>query len=665
MNNSSPVFLSGGPRRLVRRGSQRWPPAFAEAAAGKPAPPGRGAAWLFTGVVLAGLVLAGTGLAALPTGEAVVAARTGRASVRVFSGPVHEGRKKVRELFEGSSFGENTRVMTAADGRLSLVCSPGAILCVAPRTEATVQQLRHTADGLPRSEDDLIRRIHLDLHKGRIRVQAGTPIPTLDIRITTPMGRVQAHGGSFVVAQDRNRRWNVYCDAYELTLVSPDGESVVLKAGEAAWFWIDRNKRFNIRHEGVAINGDLHEFELCNAYFEDLEPFIERDRRFDRAGLEKYLGGTRPLVGVDDAGLVTDVSPSDRLAQTLKAVPALPAGAGGLPGGRWEERRIWTWYDQLGPVKGVNYIPRTAVNSVEMWMKETFDPETIDEELGWARGLGYNSIRVQLQFVVWQADPEGFLERVDQLLDLAAGHGLRMVPVLFDDLNRAGQPPRIGPQPEPVPDAHNARWVSSPAPEAVTDRSQWPELEQYVKGVMGEFRRDGRILYWDLYNNAGNSGLWEKTLPLMDQTFNWARSVDAAQPLAVSAWRKFGSAMAARKLERSDLVTFQSFESVETVEAQLQLLQRYQRPIICSDWLVRQAGSDFEQLLPLFAAYRVGWFNCGLVSGKTQLQVQEARFRSEQKPDLWQQGMLHADGTPYDRKEAELVQGFRYLEAAQ
>ena len=614
--------------------------------------------------LLAGGFWAAPVLARPPAGEAVVAAMTGQASARVFTGPVHEGRTEVRDLFEGAAVGENTRVMTGRDGLLCLVCSPGAILCVAPNTEFAIDQLRQTADGLPQTDDDLVRRIHLQLHRGRVRVQAGPPSPTMDIRIDTPAGAVEAQGGSFVVAQQGKSGWDVYCDAYELTLAPRNGARAGLQAGAAARLQLEpESDRGELQTENVAIDPGLHTFELCNVFFADLEPFIDRERGFDRNGLEQYLGLTEPFYNLDSGALVTDASPTIRPAVASALPAALPRPGEGQPGGRWEAVRIWDWFDNVGTIKGVNYIPRTAVNSIEMWMADTFDPDTIDEELGWARDIGYTAIRVQLQFAVWQADPDGFLQRVDKLLQLAAQHGLRVVPVLFDDLNLAGQPPQAGPQPEPVPGEYNSRWVPSPAPAAVTDRAQWPELEKYVKGVMGKFKRDGRVLYWDLYNTAGNSGLGEESLPLLDQTFNWARSLEVSQPLAVAAWREFGSAMTARKLERSDLITFQSFDNVESVEARLMLLQHYKRPLICADWLMRQTGNDFDQVLPLFATYRVGWFNRGLVSGKTQLQIQQPQFRSEADPDLWQQGILQPDGTPYNRREVELIQGFHYLEA--
>ena len=614
-------------------------------------------------LALAGGLLTLPAQAAKPTGESVVAAMTGPAQVRVFSGPDHEGKTELQDLFEGASVGENVRISTGKDGRLCLVCSPGAILCVAPNTEFAIQQLRHTADGLPKSESDLIRRIHLQLIRGRVRVQAGTPMPTLDIQIETPAGTIEAQGGSFVVAQGDQGRWNVMSEAYELAVAPRNGTRAELKAGEAAWMAADGENRSQLRTEDPAVNSALYQFELCNAFFGDLEPFIHHERPFDREGLGQYLGTTESFYSLDSGALVTDASPTIRPSVAAVRPAALPRPGEGAPGGRWDEIRIWKWYEDIGTVKGVNYIPRTAVNSVEMWMEDTFDPDTIDEELRWARDVGYASIRVQLQFAVWQADPDGFRDRVGQLLEIAAKHGLRVVPVLFDDLNRAGEPPRVGPQPEPIDGEHNSRWVPSPGAEAVKDRGQWPALEKYVKDVMGQFKRDKRVLYWDLYNTAGNGGLGEESLPLMDQTFNLARSIETAQPLAVPAWREFGSAMAARKLDRSDLITFQSFDNAESIEARIQLLQRYQRPIICSDWLMRQAGNDFEKVLPVFAAYRVGWFNQGLVSGKTHRPIQEARYRTEKDPDVWQQDVLNEDGTPYDAKEVELIQGFRFLDA--
>ncbi|MHC5000799.1 MAG: hypothetical protein ACYTE1_08295 [Planctomycetota bacterium] len=70
---------------------------------------------------------------------------------------------------------------------------------------------------------------------------------------------------------------------------------------------------------------------------------------------------------------------------------------------------------------GCNYLPATACNQLEMWQAETFDPETIDRELGWAEDLGFNVIRVFLHDMMWAQDAEGFVKRIDQVLAIADG----------------------------------------------------------------------------------------------------------------------------------------------------------------------------------------------------------------------------------------------------
>ena len=40
-------------------------------------------------------------------------------------------------------------------------------------------------------------------------------------------------------------------------------------------------------------------------------------------------------------------------------------------------------------------------NQMEMWQADTFDPVTIDRELGWAEEIGMNCMRVYLHHLVW------------------------------------------------------------------------------------------------------------------------------------------------------------------------------------------------------------------------------------------------------------------------
>src|SRR3954453_20697684 len=81
---------------------------------------------------------------------------------------------------------------------------------------------------------------------------------------------------------------------------------------------------------------------------------------------------------------------------------------------RWSEKQANDWYAKQPWLVGANYIPSTAINELEMWQAETFDPDRIDTELGWAESIGMNTMRVYLHDLLWSADPAGFRKRIDQ-----------------------------------------------------------------------------------------------------------------------------------------------------------------------------------------------------------------------------------------------------------
>jgi hypothetical protein len=126
---------------------------------------------------------------------------------------------------------------------------------------------------------------------------------------------------------------------------------------------------------------------------------------------------------------------SAAIALVLAGMAALgfAESGGASPPGRWPAERAWQWHrEKPWPVR-CNFLPSTAVNDVEMWQRETFDPATIDRELGWARGLGFNSVRVFLNYVVWEADAEGLKQRMARFLQIADKHRISAMFILFDD----------------------------------------------------------------------------------------------------------------------------------------------------------------------------------------------------------------------------------------
>ena len=128
---------------------------------------------------------------------------------------------------------------------------------------------------------------------------------------------------------------------------------------------------------------------------------------------------------------------------------------------KWSEQQARDWYAQQPWLIGSNYNPASAINQLEMWQADSFDPKRIDLELGWAESLGMNTMRVYLHDLLWQQDAEGFKRRLDQFLTIAAKHKIKPIFVLFDSV--WDPDPKLGKQRAPKPGVHNSGWVQSPS----------------------------------------------------------------------------------------------------------------------------------------------------------------------------------------------------------
>src|SRR5258706_4245568 len=99
---------------------------------------------------------------------------------------------------------------------------------------------------------------------------------------------------------------------------------------------------------------------------------------------------------------------------------------------RWTEKAANDWYAKQPWLVGANYIPANAINQLEMWQAESFDPATIDRELALAESIGMNTMRVFLHDLLWQQDAARFRGRIDQVLAIAARHHIPPLFVLFE-----------------------------------------------------------------------------------------------------------------------------------------------------------------------------------------------------------------------------------------
>ena len=340
---------------------------------------------------------------------------------------------------------------------------------------------------------------------------------------------------------------------------------------------------------------------------------------------------------------------------------------------QWPAERARAWGDSVGWQVGANYVPSSAGNQLEMWQARTWDPRTIERELGWAKGLGMNTMRVFLHDLAWKQDPQGFLRRVDQFLAIADRQGIRPMMVIFDAVWDPNA--RVGPQRAPRPHLHNSIWVQSPRGDLLQDSTRWDrELKPYVTALFQRFGNDRRILAWDLYNEPDNinrpayvayepvdKGLLAHGL--LKRTFGWARAQRPVQPLTVGPW--YGDWSDTTKmapvfrlaLAESDIITFHSYDELPEVQRRVAALERYGRPVICTEYMARPRGSTFQAILPFFAERKVGAMNWGFVNGRSQTIYPWDSWTQEYtaEPKVWFHDVFHTNGTPYDTTETTLI----------
>src|SRR4051812_3429782 len=294
--------------------------------------------------------------------------------------------------------------------------------------------------------------------------------------------------------------------------------------------------------------------------------------------------------------------------------------------GRWSTKKANEWYEQQGWITGCNFIPSTAVNQLEMWQEETFDPFTIDKELSWSAGLGFNSVRVFLHNLLWEHDSQGLLKRIDQYLSIANRHGIKTMFVLFDSVWNPD--PKAGEQRTLKLNVHNSGWVQSPGATVLRDPTKYDTLKGYVQGVIERFKNDERVQVWDLFNEPDNMNLasyndsygvskGELAIQLLKKAFKWAREIAPVQPLTAAPWQDSWinpdtiSAIDDYMFNQSDVITFHCYNRKEDMEMRIKKLMEYKRPVLCTEYMARQFGNTFQNILPLLKEYNVGGYSWG------------------------------------------------------
>ena len=347
---------------------------------------------------------------------------------------------------------------------------------------------------------------------------------------------------------------------------------------------------------------------------------------------------------------------------------------------RWSEERAWDWKEENGWMVGTNFNPSTSINQLEFWQENTYDAETIERELEWSAELGMNLHRVYLHNLLWDQDSLGLLKRIENYLKIADSNDIKTLFVLLDD---CWHPlPKLGKQPDPIPFVHNSQWVQAPGAYILGDSLRHIEVKNYIKGIVTHFADDQRVIGWDLYNepgnlNAGVPGYDEfevkqnkdiYTLSLLKKAFKWVREVNPSQPITTSVWKADGKDKNWSKLDslsdlsrftilNSDIISFHTYGNIDEMRLRINQLKKYNRPILCTEYLARGQGSTFQAMLPLLKEEQVSAINWGFVAGKTNTLFPWSSWEEEfdSLPKIWHHDIFLPDKTPYDQNEIDFL----------
>jgi hypothetical protein len=308
-------------------------------------------------------------------------------------------------------------------------------------------------------------------------------------------------------------------------------------------------------------------------------------------------------------------------------------------GSRWSEEDAWKWYNGQPWIVGFNFVTSSAVNDIDMWQADTFDPLSIDRELKIAQSLGYNTARVFINFHVWEGDPDGLKKRMSLYLAMADRYGIRTVFCPFDYCNFTNprRPPKLGKQGEPN-GRHAGNWVESPWVEMAQDRNSFPILEKYLTDILGTFARDKRVLIWDLYNEP-MPPVWDLTMAC----FDWARKARHEQPITVGMQQDLDWQHAKQIFEKSDIVTYHLYGRADFTRRRIEEMRKLTKyPLICTEWFNTLPGgeTDIPTCLPIYKQEKIGAILWGMMQGRLQTPIHD---------------ILRPDGTPIYPRDVEIL----------
>lgn len=349
---------------------------------------------------------------------------------------------------------------------------------------------------------------------------------------------------------------------------------------------------------------------------------------------------------------------------------------------RWSPEKAWRWYNARPWIRGCNFMSSDCANRIDQWQEFGFEEKllTTEREIALCEEIGYNAVRIILEFEVWDRQHDGFMRRLDRYLDVLAKHHIGAMVVLANDCSvprEFWKPAVFGEQPYDI-GYHGGRKHS---PHGNHNELSWHLLDdpdtaqryyRFVQEIMSRYAHDDRVIVWNLFNEPGNNRA-SLSLPHMEKLFEIGWALDPIQPLCADVWRgvedggRAKSEIEQRALDLSDIISYHNYGDYDYNIATVEQLRLLGRPMINTEWLHRITHNTVFELYPLFYLEKIGCFNWGFVAGKYQTyepwnalwEQLEAGGGKALDITKWQHDLFRPGGVhPYDPREIALIRHY-------
>lgn len=348
---------------------------------------------------------------------------------------------------------------------------------------------------------------------------------------------------------------------------------------------------------------------------------------------------------------------------------------------QWTEEKINDWYKGLPWLRGCNYLPSNCVNRLDMWQsyQSMEHLRVADKELEMCAAIGFNTVRLWLNFDVYYSEKEAFLDILEKYISLCKRHGQYVMLVCYyeEDLPYGEDfvPKQMGEQKMYYTHFNRdyALYNKLKAENSFKHYMEYEEIRplylEMVETVAKKYADDERILCWNIANEPGIL-IGERSIPLIGELFEVVRSCKVSQPLCSDAWRginengTFRSSEETAGIELSDFISFHSYSKYDKFTSGIRILkEHYNRPVFVTEWLNRCNHNNVQDIYPFMQEQNVACYCWGFVAGRTMTTEpwDDLWTQYESNPDIefdftrWQHDLFRMNGRPYDPREIEVI----------